>query len=362
MMKYLTGLLLLLICLLGLPALADTQYILTQTDAPALLRARPSADASVLGAYYTGTGAAAGEVRGDWTQVTIGKQNGWMLSRDLSASCTASRQPAGIPMAGADVGGVNWLNLRQKPSPSARVIARLGEMDAFRILGETADGWLLISGQREGYVRSEYVQRFDGDADYSRWHCAPREGIDILYPRFDHMPDQLNVLLAQKAEALAQEAGTGTLRMDCAVTLMNTQVMSVVFWGEMRGEESAEATPVLRTMTLELSTLRELRAGDLFRVDDTFTAQLLDRAQAPGDLLETAAQSVTDALRQALEGRTLGEDTTFFLTDEGAVFSVPSPEGHAEGLLTWEDAVPWYVGLWTLRLGAREKEQLRYCL
>ncbi len=127
------------------------------------LRLKPAADARSLGLYFTGTEVECwSDPSETWVHVSIGAEDGYMMSKYLSLEEVSPRQPVGI--AHTD----SWLNLRKLPTKDSQRLATLREGDTVTVLGETAYSWYYINaGGVYGYVYERYLELNDSSGESS---------------------------------------------------------------------------------------------------------------------------------------------------------------------------------------------------
>lgn len=114
MKKWLVFLMSLCVAALCVPALAassrPTAYVDGGTVDQVHLRQKPASDARSLGLYFTGTEVECwSDPSETWVHVSIGAEDGYMMSKYLSLEEVPSRQPEGIAHT------ESWLNLRKLP-------------------------------------------------------------------------------------------------------------------------------------------------------------------------------------------------------------------------------------------------------
>ena len=127
------------------------------------LRMKPAADARSLGLYFTGTEVECwSDPSETWVHVSIGAEDGYMMSKYLSLEEVSPRQPVGV--AHTD----SWLNLRKLPTKDSQRLATLREGDTVTVLGETAYSWYYINaGGVYGYVYERYLELNDSSGESS---------------------------------------------------------------------------------------------------------------------------------------------------------------------------------------------------
>ena len=158
-MKRFTAILLamLALCLTSM-ALADTDGWGTATidghDANRVhLRGAPSTDAPSLGLYFTGAQVEClSDPSGEWVDVRIGTESGFIRGEYLTTGSTVSACPIGV------VSTTSYVNFREAPAMQYSSIAALRDGAPLIIYGETVDHWYYAAyGMRTGYVKANYV-------------------------------------------------------------------------------------------------------------------------------------------------------------------------------------------------------------
>ena len=120
------------------------------------LRAYPSTDAASLGLYFTGTLVTClSDPSEQWVAVSIGKENGYMMSQYLSVDAAVdSHQPLGLVNSTSG----SRVNVRQGPSTDTDVLMTVDNNEPFIVLGETVNKWYCVqSGDTVGYIRSDLL-------------------------------------------------------------------------------------------------------------------------------------------------------------------------------------------------------------
>ena len=158
MKKWLVFLMSLCLAALCVPALAassrPTAYVDGGTVDQVHLRQKPASDARSLGLYFTGTEVECwSDPSETWVHVSIGAEDGYMMSKYLSLEEVSSRQPEGIAHT------ESWLNLRKLPTKDSQRLGTLHEGDKVTVLGETAYSWYYINANGVyGYVYERYLE------------------------------------------------------------------------------------------------------------------------------------------------------------------------------------------------------------
>ncbi|KAA0957819.1 SH3 domain-containing protein [Planococcus kocurii] len=122
------------------------------------VRSGPGLSYSVTGDLEQGQTASVISKQGDWLQVQVDRQEGWIASWLTAASDedqTATGQTA--------VSSVNGLNVRAQADLSAAVLTKMDAGDTAEIIG-VADDWLEISFRNtRGFVSKQYIVSSDKD-------------------------------------------------------------------------------------------------------------------------------------------------------------------------------------------------------
>lgn len=145
-----------LVCALLLPAAALAERYMTVTGTPSLnLRQGPASNTLLLGSYPRGAWVNVLSEYGNWAQVLTGDGKvGYMSKNYLTDATAANVQVAYVNNPRA----TQFLNLREYPSMSARVLRILFNGVPMPVLA-AQDGWFHVDVNGvKGYVRGEYVR------------------------------------------------------------------------------------------------------------------------------------------------------------------------------------------------------------
>ncbi len=339
------------------------------------LRDRASTEGKSLGLFFTGTEVqCASDPNNAWVRVTIGKQSGYMKSDFLywgnDQSAVLSKQPSATVV---NPGGGGWVNLRGGPSLGAAAIGKLQGGDTVTVLGETFDHWYYVrAGSQNGYVVSDYLalsgSGADGGASQKGYKMlyytqAPNQksSISIQYPRFSGAGlSQLNALIEQKVRGFAtpdfSDLGDNvglTLDYQAAVTLQNSKMISVVFWGYSDVEGSAHPFSDLFGYNIDLSTMTEVKLTDLYTVNADFARTFFSKAFFPKNPITSYdAKSFGEMLSMQSPAESSyspfdwPDNLICFLKPDGIVISMPAVHAtgsdHFEGQLRYDDIQRFY--------------------
>lgn len=127
------------------------------------LRAQPDTQAQSKGLYFTGTQVSCPQgITQGWTYVTIGAEEGYMMTQYLrtgdAALSVKPEQPYGT------VHTTSWVNVRTTASIDAQIVGQSYNGDQMTVWGETASHWYygVVSGVT-GYVSTAYVTLQSGE-------------------------------------------------------------------------------------------------------------------------------------------------------------------------------------------------------
>lgn len=140
---------------------ASILYVLNPNPVDRLnLRKEPNTTSEILGRFYTGTAVEVMGVTGDFTQVRIGPNTGFMQSSFLSASRTDLQ--LGIWMS-VNVGKSNEkLHMRTQAQDGALSLGMYSNGTTVQLLEETGDYYKVRAYDQDGFMLKSYLQ-MDGD-------------------------------------------------------------------------------------------------------------------------------------------------------------------------------------------------------
>ncbi len=336
-----------ILCLIAIflvPAQAQEVYAKINgiTSNKVHLRVEPSSKSKSLGLYFTGTNVVCkGDTSKPWVLVHIGSQNGY-IKRDYLAFSDGPvpQQPTGIIKSanGRDV------NVRKTPSLKGKVLFSLPVNTEVLIHGETSSKWyLVVINGEEGYIKSNYVklspttnsQKQRNIASYRIYKYQPTKTISMEYPQFiGEKFKGLNAVIEQKIkEPFELGYNELTYTSKSAVTFMNSKIVSIVFWGNGAYKTSAFPTTDLSTLNIDLKTLQNIPANEIFNINSNFESVFFKKAFYPGSPQTSFTQrEFPDMLAlQAQDSKASSRfvSYSYFLKNDGVVFSLPSV--HATG-------------------------------
>ncbi|WFR58994.1 hypothetical protein QA584_07910 [Anaerocolumna sp. AGMB13025] len=193
---------------------------------------------------------------------------------------------------------------------------------------------------------------------------APNENssIKIQYPSFsDHNLEALNTLVYDKVKSFAQidtsffpsESGL-TIDYQSAVTLLNSKIASIIFWGSSYMEGSAYPVNNLITLNVDLQTMKEITLKDLYTTNADFEKVFFEKAFFPADPITSYDKDTfADMLKlqspeyQTVDPFSIPDNVTFFLKPDGIVLSLPAVHAtgsdHLEAQLKYSDIQQFYL-------------------
>lgn len=154
---------LLLAAMLGLLsacALADsfgTAVIDGVNSSKVHLREEPSTEAKSLGLYFTGTQVECkSDPRGEWVEVKIGRERGYMKSKYLKTGAAADSVTPRFRKG--TVTANKYGRLRKGPSTEYQFICNLNNGTDVTVMGETDEHWYYVkAGKETGFISSGLV-------------------------------------------------------------------------------------------------------------------------------------------------------------------------------------------------------------
>ena len=326
------------------------------------LRELPSLEANSLGLYFTGTAVQCESVLdAEWIMITIGRQTGYMKSEFLAPTREGiqSEQPSGS-IASAD----GWAALREEPSSLAAVTSKLANQTAVTVLGETSKHWYYVQANGQcGYVYADDLRLGSAGTTtqppdtmtYQMQSYSPNGDITILYPVFTGFgSDVLNAAIGAKVRAFTGNKADATLDYQCAVTLQNRKMVSMVFWGVSDVAGSIHPFTDLYTLNVDVSTGQEITFEDLYVTNTSFQSIFFATAYFPENPVTSySAESFGEMLTlqtdeyQTINVFDISGVITCYLKPDGIVLSMPSIHAtgsdHFEAEMRYADIQAFYI-------------------
>ena len=193
---------------------------------------------------------------------------------------------------------------------------------------------------------------------------APNQNstIKIQYPAFyGSKAEEINSLILAKVQDMASldpSLFPENPRIDenyqSAVTLQNSKIISVVFWGNTDIEVSQFPTTDLYALNIDLTSLELITLKDLYTVNAEFEKVFFEKAFFPSDPITSySEEKFSEMLKLQTSEYTLPSPFTnadsmrCFLKPEGIVLSMPaihaSGSDHFEAELLYSDIQDYYL-------------------
>lgn len=124
------------------------------------LRENQTIESKSLGLYYAGTTVLLNTNPDlEWVSVIIGNRAGYMLSKYLYKNADATSVQGEMPVMKVANGNPKaWLNLREHPSKTSKVLGKFYDGDLVTVMG-TVDGWYhVIAGGKIGFMMPSFLK------------------------------------------------------------------------------------------------------------------------------------------------------------------------------------------------------------
>lgn len=187
--------------------------------------------------------------------------------------------------------------------------------------------------------------------------------VHIEYPIFYNLDrsSELNALILKTVQDFAildpdyfPQDTKYTINYQSQVTLQNSNVVSIVFWGTRDIEVSAFPVFTLYTINVDPHSLKTIKLTDLYNVDKNFKKVFFEKSFYPSIPVSVYEK---DYFSEMLEGHSddyitidpfdSPDTISFFLTSDGIVLSLPSAHAygdHFEAELLYSDIQDYYIG------------------
>ncbi|MGB8455992.1 MAG: hypothetical protein WCD89_27215 [Anaerocolumna sp.] len=186
--------------------------------------------------------------------------------------------------------------------------------------------------------------------------------IKIQYPSFsDNDIEALNTLVYEKVQSFAQidtslftsDAGL-TIDYQSAVTLQNSKIVSIVFWGSNYIEGSAYPVNNLIPLNVDLQTMKEITLKNLYKTNADFEKVFFEKAFFPTNPITSYDKdSFPEMLGlqspeyQTVDPFSIPDNVSCFLKPDGIVLSMPAIHAtgsdHFEAQLKYSDIQQFYL-------------------
>ncbi|WP_310603663.1 hypothetical protein [Anaerosporobacter sp.] len=192
---------------------------------------------------------------------------------------------------------------------------------------------------------------------------APNEksSIKIEYPSFvGNNVDALNTLVYDKVQSLAKidtslfsSDSALTIDYQSAVTLQNSKIVSIIFWGTSNIEGSAYPVTNLFALNIDLQSMKEVTLKELYTINDEFEKVFFEKAYFPTNPITSYDEaSFPEMLKlqsseyQTVDPFSIDNNVSFFLKPDGIVLSMPATHAtgsdHIEAELNYSDIQQFY--------------------
>lgn len=186
--------------------------------------------------------------------------------------------------------------------------------------------------------------------------------IKIQYPSFSGNDfDALNTLVYDKVQSFAKidtslfssDAGL-TIDYQSAVTLQNSKIISIVFWGSSYIEGGAHPINDLIPLNVDLQSMKEITLKDLYTTNADFEKVFFDKAFFPTNPITSYDKaSFSEMLNlqspeyQTVDPFSIPDNVSCFLKPDGIVLSMPAVHAtgcdHFEAQLKYSDIQQFYL-------------------
>ena len=186
--------------------------------------------------------------------------------------------------------------------------------------------------------------------------------IKIQYPVFyGSKADEINSLILAQVQDMAfldlsrfPENPKKDANYQSAVTLQNSKIISVVFWGNTDIEVSQFPTTNLYALNIDLTSLKLITLKDLYTVNAEFEKVFFEKAFFPSNPVTSYNEDDFDEMLkiQTPEYKSIGpfsnpDSIRYFLKPDGIVLSMPavhaSGSDHFEAELLYSDIQEYYL-------------------
>lgn len=241
-------------------------------------------------------------------------------------------------------------NSFEEPAPAENQISGHEASPSVEVPDLTEDNQNKPVGTHEGYTIKIYTD-------------APNvnSSVYVEYPYFYSKDlSKLNTVIYDKVitlgtdDSITANSATGLVsNYQAAVTLQNSKVVSMVFWGSSYFTNSQHPWSSLVGFTVDLLTMEEIKLSELFPLEDIeFRKTFFEHAVFPGEPVTSYDEENFEAFfprypyHLPLEN-IYNYDGNFYLKPEGVVISRAATHAtgndHMEALLTYDFAEPYYL-------------------
>ena len=184
------------------------------------IRSEAAETAAVVGKLYRGTSAEILETAGQWTKISSGGVEGWVMNDYVVTGQEAETMAAELSPVMATV-NVETLRVRKEPSEKSLILSEAAGGESFVVKSET-EGWveILYTSNISGYVAKEYVTLAAGFGT-----AVSKETEDARTAAYETMEQER---LAAEAKEKAKSQASTTTRSATASTQSDVLLIAAV--------------------------------------------------------------------------------------------------------------------------------------
>lgn len=266
-----------------------------------------------------------------------------------------------------------WVNLRTEPSLESEGLARATLNQEVTVIEDMGEWAHVIYDGEEGYMMTKYLEKA-GSSTSSKVASLvpstsqkgyemklyteapnPKSTVSIQYPYFNNN-DALNSLVQKKIKAMLEYPSSYypqfgfTADYKSTVTLDNDKMVSICFIGSVEIEKGKPGT-VVDSLNVDLSSMREIKLSDLYRINEDFESVFFDKAYYPTNAMSSysAAEFPEVLYSKTRESSFVDpfaalDDVRFYLKTDGIVISIPaSGTDYLDAQLNYTDIQQFYL-------------------
>ena len=196
---------------------------------------------------------------------------------------------------------------------------------------------------------------------FAQAHSAS-SSVSITYPVFlDSKAEELNSIIYRKVQevgqidtALFSPDAALTAEYKSAVTLKNSKIVSIIFWGESSVDNSPDKTTNLTSINVDLQSMKELTLNDLYTTNEDFKKVFFEKAFFPENPITSYDKELFHNMLQlqspeyqTVDPFTIPGNVICFLKPDGIVLSMPSIHAtgsdHFEAQINFSDIQKFYL-------------------
>lgn len=229
---------------------------------------------------------------------------------------------------------------------------------------EVQESITLQPSQEPSAEAAASVTAFDEQYKMEVYTDAPNKNssVKIQYPSFSgNGAEALNAIIYDKVQGFAKIdtsvfSGDDALTVDyqSAVTLHNSKMVSILFWGTSYMENGAYPVSNLFTLNIDLQNMKEIILKDLYNTDADFEKVFFEKAFFPENPTTSYDKdSFSEMLKlqtpeyQTVDPFSIEGNVAFYLKPEGIVLSMPAVHAtgsdHFEAELKYGDVQKYYL-------------------